>query len=121
VEVLNESDDGLKVKTPKWTDWIPKSQIEDRRLEEPDLVRISEIGKEDLHVKLRGEVTDIKNSSMKLDDGTGEVEIYPDNKIPEYMEKGNKIEVWGTPLRVEENLEFYSDRIIDIPELVGGD
>lgn len=121
VKVIDESDDGLKVKTPKWTDWVPKSQVKERRLEEPDLIKISEIGREDVHVKLRGEITDINNTSMKLDDGTGEVKIYPDNKVPDYMEVDNKIEVWGTPMEVEDIMEFYSDRIIDIPELVGGD
>lgn len=95
--------------------WIPKSQIESIGDKPPQLKKISEVGPNDLNVRILGKITSLKNEDNgakgRIDDGTNEMLIMVEDSLPKWVEKGQKVELWGTPLKIQNIYEFHVDEV----------
>ena len=80
--------------------------------------RISEIEVDDEQVQVIGFIVDKKESSLILDDGSGELNIlFEDPGLIEDVEVGSKVRVFGTPLSIEDTQEIHAEIIQDMEGL----
>ena len=80
--------------------------------------RISEIKASDEQVQVVGLIVDKQESSLVLDDGSGELNIlFEDPGLIEDVEVGSKVRVFGTPLSIEDTQEIHAEIIQDMDEL----
>lgn len=80
--------------------------------------RISEIKTSDEQVQVVGLVVDEQESSLVLDDGSGELNVlFEDPGLVENVEVGTKVRVFGTPLNVGDTHEIHAEIIQKLDEL----
>ena len=109
---IAESDKAKKFKTKNYGKiWIPTSQIENVETEPPEFVNIEDIlpTSSKLVVRILGTVVDIHNSKKryKFDDGSGITTLVFSEKPSTDIDLGTEMEVWGTPLEVNNTPEFH--------------
>lgn len=80
--------------------------------------RISDIKTADEQVQVIGVIVDKKESSLVLDDGSGELSVlFEDPSLVEGIEVGSKVRVFGTPLNVGGSHELHAEIIQKLDEL----
>lgn len=80
--------------------------------------RVSEIKTGDEQIRIVGTIVDKKESELTLDDGTGRLSIlYEEMGVPEEIDIGSKVRVFGTPLNVGESHEIHAEIIQKIDNL----
>ncbi len=80
--------------------------------------RISEIKVADEQIQVVGSIVDKEESTLVLDDGTGELNVlFEDSSLVEDIEVGTIVRVFGTPLSVADTQELHAEIIQEMNDL----